>query len=56
MNVHVHIYAILANGDTEDDPIEELDLECRDEYENPDGYKQYGFRRNGEWIEIRVPL
>lgn len=48
--LHVHIYDNESSKD--DNLVEEIDLTMLDEYED---YFQYGFERNGEWFEIRVP-
>jgi len=52
MNIHVHIYDQQPALVFDDNLIEEIDLEEIDQY---DDYIQYGFERNGEWIEIRIP-
>jgi hypothetical protein len=49
--LHVHVYP-MANLD---DQVADLDVEMFDEQPGPDGYKQFGFERGGEWYEIRVP-
>ena len=56
-SLHVHIY---DNSEVATDSqtalaiplVAELDLQLLDEY---DDYFQFGFSRNGEWFEIRVP-
>lgn len=50
MKLHVHVYDETSTAD--DNLVEEFDLEQIEDYGD---YKQYGFERNGEWIEIRVP-
>jgi hypothetical protein len=50
MRLHVHIYD--QDKRTEDNLVEEIDLDLIDEYRE---YYQFGFERGDEWIEIRVP-
>jgi hypothetical protein len=50
MSLHVHIYD--QNSTADDNLIEEKELYLIEDYGD---YKQFGFERNGEWIEIRVP-
>ena len=52
LKVHVHIYD--QNSEADDNLVAEFDLDLIESYEDPDGYEQYGFERNGEWFEIRI--
>jgi hypothetical protein len=49
-SLHVHVYDQASKAD--DNLVAEIDLELIDVY---DSYLQFGFERNGEWFEIRVP-
>lgn len=58
--IHVHVYKI----DIDHELVDEQDLALIEYYQDlddgpvgeidHDGYFQFGFERNGEWIEIRV--
>jgi hypothetical protein len=50
MDLHLHIYD--QNSDKDDNLVVEQDLKLIEDYGD---YRQYGFERNGEWFEIRVP-
>lgn len=55
MKLHVHVYP-LSDMDAQ---VADFDVEMFDQQPDlgdGDGYRQFGFERNGEWIEIRVPF